>query len=370
MADADVADTGVSEDNLLGDNPTFVDADGGEPDAELASTPEEAGTAEAEEVFDEDSSSAEDELNDFMTDAEAAFLSQEEVAESEEEDETEDEPNEEELKGAPPKLQKRLRDVISQRNEIQKASQESQERLQQYEQWEGQARQQYTTLAQQAQAVVRENQRLKEDMTRVGARLDAIEKYGPQANQQPDEDDYVGKFRREVSEQTLNQLNEKMDPRIQQLEGQITQMQEASQKREQAMRSRATRERIINATEEAAGKYLFPDGYPDDIATDTRQTLTDLVIAHSYGTGKRVEDAAQHMSEILRKHGLALLRAHGVRNGKKLGKSQKTRSLTPANGQPRGNGKPRISQKQAKERGFTDALDAAMQSTGLIDPEQ
>lgn len=361
MADAENADTGLSEENFMGDDAELVDADDKGGVAEVEASTEELATLEEPVIEDVQ----EEKSGDSFSAAEQAFL-QDIEGKTDESPTEEDELDEVETKGASPRLQKRLRDVISQRNETRQA-------VEQYKQWGDQARQQYSTLTQQAQGVLTENQQLKQQMASLSAEVKTLKEYGLQQRAPDQPEDYATQFQRETLEQAQKQVVESMDPQIQQLKNQIASMEQADQKRQSDAMSQASRQRIIQATETAVGQHLFPEGFPQDImdkkvgAVPVGNMLSNLVLAHSYGANLPVAEATKQLAEAFRYYGLGWLRAQSARSGNKIAKSQKTTSLASRGGA--GKGKSHISQKQAIQKGYKDSLEAAMGITGLIGEE-
>jgi hypothetical protein len=349
----------VSSTNILGDNPKIVRAGAKQetqtqPTAKLGGKPAQVADQDLRAQTRDTTGADVSDFDSMIDEAEKALSGP--APDSDTDDIGADEPDQEEIKDASPRLQKRLRSTIQRLHAA-----ESQ--VQQFKQWGQQLTNEHRQVLQHSQGLARQLQESQMQLASLGSQVKTMMELQGKGPAQPQSD--VDKFQQATIESALAKARETFDPRVEEQAKKIQALTDTLQKQQRDAENRATRARINAAVERATDATFFPEGYPDDTKGRLRSVFGNLVAAYSYGRRIPPERAAQELAPMLRDHGFALLRAHSKSRGSRMAQSQNTNPPGTPGMAPR-KGSATITNEEAKRAGFKDSLDAAISKGGLI----
>jgi hypothetical protein len=276
-------------------------------------------------------------------DPEEAFALDDEPAEEPDKD------LEEDLKGASPRAQRRIQ-ALSGRlteatNELARAQSSHQAERQQVQQH-------FARLNQQ-------HQQLREHYIALAARVEAGQA-GPAKEREP-----IDEFRDSAVAEAVEKARSELDPvvkqALQRVEAMESQQREATQRAER----QATIHRHSTDADSLVDTHFIPEGFPEDLKSQLRGPLGNMLIAQAYGARSSLQDAVPALNRFLRLYGLGLQKAHAATRGKRVAKSNNvTPPSPPGAAGKRGRNIP--TKEQAEKAGHKDILGAMMAKSGLV----
>lgn len=260
----------------------------------------------------------------------------------------------EDLKGASPRAQQRIRALVGQRKEAQAAAQRAAEEARA-------VRENYARLEAQSRAYAQQNIQMREQMAAFRAEMNAIKTYGMPKKERSEVENFQDETVRRAREEFESQHN----PLVKGLQSKVAELEkhlvEGRRQAESANRIR----RYNGEADGAVDRHLIPEGFPEDMKSTLHRPLGNMVLAYAVGRRCSIEDAAKMLNKDLRSYGLGLQRAHAATHGKKI---QQSNNVTPASppGPASRRGKSLPTKEQVRKSGAKDVLDALMTRDGLI----
>lgn len=276
---------------------------------------------------------------------EEGFEPDSEDAEQEEEldealDEAEEAPPVEAKRGA----QKRIKELVQQRNEVREQMSAMQAQYQQQMQ-QVQAQMQQQANAQQ-QALAQQNELLQRQLQMAEAKRQAEVEESLTPMEQ---------LKRDIQRETLAQAQQGWQSQYQQLQGQFEAQQQAQQEAQVQAEKQARYQYYDNQSREVLKTQIF-EGYEDTETKDIEAPMQEMLLSYCAAFGLEPKDAAPRFKKLLDAHVNAKLKARSAVSGKKVAASRKvTKSAQPGRKPAGGTAKP--SWAELKEQGFEDYLE-------------